>query len=162
MLKGWESGKTNETTDTDLLRPFTDSEGKINLTIRKVNETLAATKKQKLSNEELWQMLGDEVWKYNTDKLSESDVLKIWEKIKDKQIFVNRLFGTGKDKKQNVTVSQLSEFNKSELKDGLTLEAFQRCGKSIKCDEDKNTVSLEPIRKVLRKRENVAKEEDTI
>lgn len=42
MLKGWESGKENETTDTNLLRPFAQSMGKIELPIKKVSEVLRA------------------------------------------------------------------------------------------------------------------------
>lgn len=115
-----------------------------------------------MSEQELWALLGDDLWKYNTDKLSESEVTKILDSQKDKKVFVDKLFGTGKEKKQSVTVNQLSEFSKTELKDVLSLENFKKSGRPVQIDQDKNVVGLEPIRKMLRKRENIAKEEDTI
>jgi hypothetical protein len=58
-----------------------------------------------------------------------------------------------------VTVSELSDFSKSVLKDSLSVQAYTKVRKLV-IEENKNTVGLEPIRIVLRRRENIAKEED--
>lgn len=80
MLKGWESGDNNETTDAELLKAFMPAgqTGKVSLTIKSVNETLRAQGKRPLTEEELGEILGDDVWKYNTDALTESEIRRIW------------------------------------------------------------------------------------